>query len=226
LFELPNRLAAQRRLAFIDYLARQGRPAGTRLKYDHVLEQFTVWLDDRSPEQLSREELDCYLQSWREEFQRRRGRKPSDASYRSQVCALCSFYSWLERFDLLRDEQGTPLRNPMSPITAPVAKQRANDWLRPAEDSALLEVDCNPQERIIIWLLRWTGLRVGEATRLTIGDLDLTWGEEFLFVRESKTPAGRRAIVLVPELLPHVESWLRHLGRRSELRPDTPLPLH
>ena len=72
--------------------------------------------------------------------------------------------AWLERFDLLRGDDGALLPNPMRAVEAPRVEQRANDWLRPAEDQALLGVDCNAQERIIIWLLRWTGLRVGEAT--------------------------------------------------------------
>jgi site-specific recombinase XerD len=162
------------RVAFSGYLIRQGRAAGTQLKYDQALGQFAVWLNGRSPVLLSGEEIDHYLQWWRGAFLHRRGRTPSDASYRSQVCALRAFYAWLECFDLLRDPKGAPLLNPMRRITAPVAKQRANDWLRPAEDKALLAVDCNPQERIIIWLLRWTGLRVGEAIQLTVGDIDLT----------------------------------------------------
>lgn len=209
--------------AFDGYLARQGRAAGTQLKYAEAIGRFAEWLDGGSPGELSSEAIDHYLLWWREEFVRRHGRLPSPATYRGQVCALRALFAWLERFDLLRDQAGNARPNPMGRISAPPVRQRPNDWLRAAEDRALLEVECNEQERIIVWLLRWTGVRVSEATNLTIGDIDLSPGDETLVVRESKTIAGRRTILVVPELRPHLDAWLRHLGRGTLLRPDVPL---
>jgi integrase len=111
----------------------------------------------------------------------------------------------------------------MRQIVAPPAEQRVNDWLRPAEDNALLTVDSNPQERIVVWLLRWTGLRVGEATQLLVSDIDLTPGREGIVVRESKTAAGRRTIAIVPELVPRLEAWLKELELTGLTRPGLPL---
>jgi hypothetical protein len=56
------------RVAFSGYLIRQGRAAGTQLKYDQALGQFAVWLNGRSPVLLSGEEIDHYLQWWRGPF--------------------------------------------------------------------------------------------------------------------------------------------------------------
>jgi integrase/recombinase XerD len=210
-------------LAFEGYLARQGRAAGTLLKYGHALSQFEAYLDGRLPGELASEDLDRYLDSWRLQFVRTHGRWPSTATYRAQVCALRAFFKWLEQFDLLRDAEGLPTSNPMRRISAPAAEQKANDWLRPSEDRALLSVECSAQEQIVVWLLRWTGLRVGEATGLLVSDVDLTPGEECLVVRASKTPAGRRTIPMVPELLPRIDAWMYHLETAGLLRPDAPL---
>jgi integrase/recombinase XerD len=156
-------------------------------------------------------------------FVRRHGRWPAPATYRAQVTGLRAFFGWLDRFDLLRDAGGALAPNPMRQILAPSVEQRPNDWLRPAEDTALLSMDCNPQEKIIVALLRWTGLRVGEATQLLVSDLDLTPNHECLTVRESKTKAGRRTIPIVPELRPHLQRWLDQLETEHELVPRLPL---
>ena len=107
----------------------------------------------------------------------------------------------------MRDAEGVLVPNPMRQIIVPPVEQKPNDSLRPAEDAALLEIECNPQEQIVVQLLRWYKLRVGEAMQLAVSDMDLTPGRECLTVRENKTAAGRRAIPIVPELLPHLQDW-------------------
>jgi integrase/recombinase XerD len=108
-------------------------------------------------------------------------------------------------------------------ILPPKADPTSNDRLRPTEDQALLACEGTLQERFLIALLRWTGLRVSEATALTHADLNLTAGQEALTVRHSKTPAGRRTIPIVPELQPLLEQWLHHLNRQQPTSPATPL---
>jgi integrase len=70
------------------------------------------------------------------------------------------------------------------------------DWLREEEDQALLRAEMNRQERIVIFLLRWSGLRVSEACSLLWDDVDFTTGR--IRVRESKSDAGLRQIPLAP----------------------------
>jgi integrase len=211
------------RRAFDSYLARQGRSVRTRSKYGHVLAGFDRWRGDCSPATFRAENIDEYLRTWQQAFVRRYERWPTRATYRAQVAGLRAFYGWLERFDLLRNADGALVPNPMRQILAPPADQRPNDWLRPGEDAALLSVACNPQEEILIALLRWTGLRVGEATQLLVSDIDLTPRHECLLVRESKTKAGRRTIPIVPELRPHLRRWLERLEREHEITPQLPL---
>ncbi len=149
-----------------------------------------------------------YLARWRAGFVARYGRMPSPATYRNRVNALRALYSWLDRFDLLQDDCGTTIPNPMRQVFAPRVERRRNDWLRPAEDAALMNCPATPTERIVVALLRWTGMRVGEATSLLNGDIDLTLGCEALLVRRSKTEAGLRQIPLVPALQVEVKGWL------------------
>ena len=111
----------------------------------------------------------------------------------------------------------------MLAVMAQATEQRPNDFLRPLEDQALLACRCSPVERIVIVLLRWTGLRVGEACALTLADIDLTPGNESIAVMQSKTVAGLRTLPLVPELVPELQTWLHLLRARGLTAPSTPL---
>jgi len=205
------------------YLVRRGRTHGTRVKYAHALGLFAVWGASRPPGSVKPDEIDRYLALWRDRFLARHDREPSRATYRGQIAALRAFYGWLELFDLLRDGEGVVAPNPMLRIVAPQPEQRANDWLQPAEDEALLKADGTQRECLTVWLLRWTGLRVGEATGLRLRDIDLTPGRESVIIRQSKTAAGRRSVAIVPELLPRIEACLEQLERDGLNRPDGPL---
>ena len=153
----------------------------------------------------------------------RYGRPPALASYRGQVNALRSFYAYLERLDLLADSRGRPLANPMRTIACPPTPQAENDWLRPGEDAALLACPGSLQERFTVALLRHTGLRVSEASSLTLAELVLEPGQETLLVRRSKTAAGSRSVPILPALLPTLTDWLAELERLGLARPETPL---
>jgi site-specific recombinase XerD len=217
--------AENRRLlaSFDSYLARQARSEGTRRKYGEAVTSYTGWLQERTAGAITAEQIDRYLEHWRERFQDRNGRTPASASYRAQINALRAFYAYLDRLSLITDSDGRPQPDPMRKIVAPRGQQASNDWLRPAEDTALLSCDGTLQERLLIHLLRWTGLRVGEATHLTLADLDLTSDHEALTVRHSKTRAGRRTIPIVPELQPLLHDWLDRLGNYGLATPAVPL---
>jgi integrase len=209
--------------AFDSYLQRQGRAPGTRVRYLRAVGDFADWLENRSPATMSSRDLDHYLQGWSEAFSLRHGRPAATASYRGQINALRAFYTYLDRYSELTDEHGRAVPDPMRTILPPAANRPGNDWLRPAEDHALQACDGTLQERFLIALLRWTGLRAAEATALTLTDLDLTPGHESLTVRHSKTPAGRRTIPLLPELQPLLTDWLNHLDTYELNTPAVPL---
>ena len=116
-----------------------------------------------------------------------------------------------------------PRRNPARTIETPTCPQRPNDFLRPWEDRALLNVECQAHHRIIVWLLRYTGLRVSEAQSLRLADLDLTPDLETLTVRRGKTAAASRTIPLLPQLLPLVHAHLNRLRSGVQVTPETPV---
>jgi integrase len=179
---------------------------------------------ERSIVELTASDLDIYLSRWRKAFIERHRRPPSPATYRNRVNALKAFYSWLERFELLRDADGAVVSNPMRWVDAPRVEQRTNDWLRSAEDQALMSAPIPAHERFIVDLLRWTGLRVGEAVSLMASDVDLAPGNETIFVRESKTPAGRRALPVLPVLIPALSDRVHALTLASSSS-DAPILL-
>ena len=121
---------------------------------------------------------------------RRRGAR--SASVRLHLSALKSFYGYLDDRNLLDG------RNPVERITAPRVRRRPNDRLPAREAEALLAACLSEQETVLIWLLRWTGLRVGEALGLTVEDVDLE--RRVIRVRASKTDAGLRTVPIVDEL--------------------------
>ena len=186
---------------FGSYLERVGRASSTQVIYVRAAEQLCRSVHQH-PGNLTVSDIDAHLSGWRSEFIGQHDKWPSAATYRNRVAALRAFYEWMERFDLLRAPDGTLRPNPMRWVEAPRVEQRANDWLRPTEDRALFAASIPGHERFIVLLLRWTGLRVSEAVSLTTSDVELTLGGETIFVRESKTPAGRRAIPVLPALLP------------------------
>jgi integrase len=136
------------------------------------------------------------------------------------IVALRSLYRYLNDYGLLLDE-GRSVKNPMLPIQPPTPDPKVNDWLRRSEDDALLSAFFKTDdERILVWFLRWTGLRLGEALSLRISDLDLNDGS--VYVRKSKTARGMRAIPITDELRPRIKEWLSVLDRRGLYRKDGP----
>jgi integrase len=91
------------------------------------------------------------------------------------------------------------------------------------EDRALLNVECPHHHRIIVWLLRYTGVRVAEAQGLRVGDVDLTPGHEALTVRGSKTAASSRTIPLLPQFLPLIQQHLEHIRQSMLVTSHTPV---
>jgi site-specific recombinase XerD len=77
-------------------------------------------------------------------------------------------------------------------------------YLRQDELKALLEAPKRMRDRLIIKLLYETGMRVGELTALTIGDVELESGE--ITIQEAKRHAEGRKV-------PLVNSWTKTMLR-------------
>lgn len=114
----------------------------------------------------------------------------------------------MEKFDRLVDADGKPYRNPTIALDAPIIRPAAElDWLRADEDERLLgHAMKNEREAILVFLFRFTGLRLDEGLTLTNMDVDLVSNQ--IAVRQSKSLAGYRIVPIVPELRPHIDAWL------------------
>jgi integrase len=187
--------------AYESYCSRRGRATGTLRQYRPVLNSLAVWAGDRDPRTLVAADIEMgWLTGWCDQFQARRGRPPAPKTVRNALTAVKSFFGFCQRYGFI-----TP--NPAAGIDLPRIEPKFNDWLTPDEDAAVIAACRSPQERIVIPMLRFTGLRASELTGLTNEDVDLRAG--VIVVRHSKTPRGRRTIPIVPELEPFIQAWIR-----------------
>jgi integrase len=68
-------------------------------------------------------------------------------------------------------------------------------------------------------LLRWAGVRAGEAVSLADDDVDLERGE--IAVRKSKTPRGRRTIPILPQLEEPIREWRAYRAAHNLNQPGS-----
>jgi integrase/recombinase XerD len=93
----------------------------------------------------------------------------------------------------------------------------------PRKDVAKVIADAPQPYRLIFTLLRETGMRVGEALGLNLGDVTLEPGREGLRVREAKNKT-ERVVTLGPNSTPKSLRGLRaHLRDLAGLPTTTPL---
>jgi integrase len=208
--------------SFDAHLRRRGRASSTCRQYRYALRSFEKWAGLREVGDLTPADIEFFLAEWEADFQTRRGHRPRPATTRGLIGALRVFFGYLEHAELLTGSDGLPRRSPLRTIEAPVCPQRPNDFLRPPEDRALLNAECPHHHRIIVWLLRYTGVRAAEAHALRVADVDLTPDGETLTIRVSKTPAGTRTVPLLPQLVPLLHEQLAHLRQTIAVTPETP----
>ena len=189
-------------------LRSRGLAASSVRKYEAAASDFLSWLDGRDPVSVRRADVENYLDQWAGHDEET---TPAPATVRVRIAALARFYDYLDSRDMLVDEDGRELRNPCDRIERPRSRRKPNDYLSADETQALLAACSTPQERAILDVLRWTGLRISEAVGLTWSDYD----GETIRVRESKTDSGLRSVPVLPELRDSLASWRSHLERKG-----------
>jgi site-specific recombinase XerD len=175
---------------------------------------FLDWYE-RNPVAATRADIEDYLDAWAT------ATNVAPGTIRVRIAALRKFYDFLDSRGVLIDAEGRELRNPTDKVERPRSRRKANDWLSAEESAALLSSPITAQERAIVDLLFWTGLRVGEACALTWRDVDLERGE--IRVQSAKTDSGMRAVLVLPELDAGLRDWRAYLERQGLYRPDAPL---
>lgn len=206
--------------AYLANLRRRGKAARTIVRWSVELDRFVAWVGGRELHEIDAAGLELgFLAEWEAAFRDRNGRAPALNSTRAVIQAVRSFYAFLDRFGLLVDAEGGLLRNPALALELPVIPVKPEvDWLRGEEDGVLLSCPMNAREDIVIFLLRMTGLRLGEALALTNRDVNV--GEGSITVNTSKTVAGLRSIPISPELRQHIERWSAFTRREGLFQPD------
>jgi site-specific recombinase XerD len=202
--------------AFLGYLRRRGHPVATQRQYGRYLKLFAEWAGERELEAITARDIELgYLGEWHDEWERKDGRAPSENTTRNHIQALRALYKFLERFDFLKAP------NPMTRIEAPKIKRRGvKPWLRPDEEDALLAAHTNVREQVVVWFLRFTGVRWGEAMTLRQKDVDLVTGS--ISITHSKTDNGIRQVPILPELRPVIARWYAFLEERGLRDPNLP----
>jgi integrase len=182
------------------------RSEGTRIKYGQHLKAFQEWAGNRPIESITAQEIEFeFLGPWAQTV--------SAATLRNRIAALRSLFEFCERFEYID-------RNPMRRIESPPRDEKMGNWLRPEDDLALQEAAATPIERIVVMLLRYTGLRVSEACSLRWTDVNLEASPPTLTVRTSKTNAGKRTIPVPAVLVPSLRSWRHYLECRDVYTTD------
>jgi integrase len=199
---------------YLTWCKRQGKSPRTLVKYGHFLALFGDWAGNRPVEEITAFEIDGYLGEWYDAQEVEHGRPLSTATLRNHHQALNSFYTYLERFDLVPS-------NPMRKLEAPKRTTKTvKPWLRVEELDNLMGACLNPREAIVIWFLANAGLRWGECEALLQKDVDL--GEGLITVNSSKTQAGLRRVPIFPDLTPQIRRWFNYLEERGLRDPNLP----
>jgi site-specific recombinase XerD len=138
--------------AFWQYQARRGLSSATHTAYGQYLAQFVEWLGDRPIQAVRPADIELgYLVDWDPRFRDRWGRSPRPRTVRNDLVALNAFFAFLARFEHVTS-------NPIAQIERPPIVQGRNDRLTTSESNALLAACLTFAERIVVPLLRWTGI--------------------------------------------------------------------
>lgn len=190
-------------------LARRGLAPGTCEKYGLGLDHFAAWWGDRPLTDATRADIETYLDDWHAT------ESPAASTQRLRLAALKSFFRFLEDRDLVD-------RSPAERIEPPKVRRDGEiQWLRGREDDDVLACVYSPNEPIIVWLLRWTGMRVSEARSLRIRDVDLQAGS--IRIRVSKSDSGIRVVPIASELRLELDRWFDHLREHGRYAGEAPV---
>lgn len=185
------------------------KPA-TETTYRVTLRRFEKWLEGRNVLAVKKADINLGYLPWWEKHSK--GGRTEDGSFSAatvnkELVVLKSFYHYLVHEAELLD------KNPVEGIELPKIEVKHNDWLSTEEQNDFLAAAATPQEKMIANLLRWSGLRCREACSLLNDDVVLqrseTYPHGYIEVRRAttKSRAGARRVLILPELRVAIEVW-------------------
>jgi integrase len=208
---------------YLGYQRRRGRRPATLRSASVMLRAFLRWAGSEVPvSQITRASVELeFFADWHAAFEARHGGPPSTSTSRCLLGAIKGLFQFLDAFDLLCSPDGAAVRNPLAHLDIPPAAPPRRNALRPEAAAALIAAARTPHERIVVNLLRWTGMRSGEAAVLTTADIDLDRSE--IHIRRSKTERGVRTLPLLDALHDPFQEWLTYRDNCGLLRESGPL---
>jgi integrase/recombinase XerD len=133
-----------------------------------------------------------------------------------RIASLGQFFVWAMR-------QGYCTSNPVGLVETKREDEHLPRPIRIKADLKALDtaIAASPQPyRLILTILRETGMRADEVLSLNVGDVTLEAGREGLHVSEAKNGVDR-TVVLTPDVMPKslrgLRAWLRRLGDHPPL---------
>ncbi len=164
-------------------------------------------LDSLEPEQIESHHVLGYMAWLKDERQVR------PQTIKSRHATLRAFFRWAELWEYIP-------RDPVSRIKPPRVPVEYKEFLPPEQFQALLN-QCHPRtfvgarRRLTLWLLRTTGMRIGELNQLQVEDIDVD--RRLVQIRKDKN-LRPRSVPLHREALLAFNRYMAH--RREVERPE------
>ena len=192
---------------FLEHLRVSGYSKASREQAQRVLPRLFFYLSDKGVHDV-RGVGEAHLASYARHLRKHRtkeGRKLAEASFAFHLGAIRRFFAFLEK-------RGSILRNPAAFLPVPRARRAPPSVLSVAEAKRLMEAPPSEslqgfRDRAILELFYGAGIRLSEAFRLDVRDLDLE--QETLFIRNGKGKKDR----IVPVAARAREALERYLTR-------------
>ncbi len=177
---------------FLKYLATMGRSERTIEAYEMDLREFLSFLEDKPPTVSNVRAFFRYL------FEK----GYSERTIRRKRSAISSFFKYLMRMGIVKENPITVIPAPKLPRTLPkvIPERDLNEILDRWVPSSLREL----RDKAIVELLYSSGLRASEIGRLRVSDIDMERMEVRVFGkggREAIVPVGRRAIEILKQYI-------------------------
>jgi integrase/recombinase XerD len=157
--------------AYLGTLETEGKALATRYEYWRELTRLGEELPDAEPAEITTMDIERFLAV--------RCHGSSLATRKKVVVILSGFFTYLQDRDVVA-------KNPTRPIRRPRLPEPEVSWWSPDEVRAILAVEMNPRDRLLLTTLARTGQRVGVVRTLRWSDLNLDGKEPVFSFRRGK----------------------------------------
>jgi len=208
LVPIPQPLSQEARIAALAHGFVQAHTSpNTRLAYERDLTLYLDWCAQRGLNPLTDVRYG-HVQHWLRELQetpRETGRPDSSTTAERRRATVSSWYTWL-----IRHEQAE--RNPadLDPRDRPARNSQPTPALEDSVVKALLaaaDASGSARTAALVWLLVYSGGRVGAVLNADISRIGLDRGHPVIWLLEKGAKRGR--VTLVPPLWERIVHYLR-----------------